>query len=82
MRYLLDSVCNIVLELPPAPAALVLVGLAFVILSALSTAAFLLKAVLGPLSDIFRPLRTPAEAGGDEERMLAVKTGRVLALTN
>ena len=57
---------NIVLELPPAPAALVLVGLAFVILSALSTAAFLLMAVLGPPSDGYCPLLTPAEAGGDE----------------
>ena len=41
------AVRNIVLELPPAPAALVLVGLAFLILSPLPTAAFLLTAVLG-----------------------------------
>ena len=57
---------NIVLELPPAPAALVLVGLAFATLSALSAAAFLLIAVFGPPGgDRFRPLLTPAEAGGE-----------------
>lgn len=57
---------SIVLELPPAPAALVLVGLAFATLSALSAAAFLLMAVLGPPGgDRFRPLLTPAEAGGE-----------------
>lgn len=57
---------SIVLELPPAPAALVLVGLAFATLSALSAAAFLLIAVLGPPGgDKFRPLLTPAEAGGE-----------------
>ena len=55
-----------VLELPPAPAALVLVGLALATLSALSAAAFLLIAVFGPPGgDKFRPLLTPAEAGGD-----------------
>lgn len=55
---------SIVLELPPAPAALVLVGLAFATLSALSAAAFLLMAVFGPPGgDRFRPLLTPAEAG-------------------
>ena len=57
---------NIVLELPPAPAALVLVGRAFATLSARSAAAFLLIAVLGPPGgDRFRPLLTPAEAGGE-----------------
>lgn len=39
---------NIVLLLPPAPAALVLVGLALATLSALSAAAFLRMAVLAP----------------------------------
>ena len=54
------------LELPPAPAALVLVGLAFATLSALSAAAFLLMAVFGPPGgDRFRPLLTPAEGGGE-----------------
>ena len=44
-----------------------LVGLAFATLSALSAAAFLLIAVLGPPGgDRFRPLLTPAEAGGEE----------------
>lgn len=41
-------VLNIVLVLPPAPAALVLDGLALATLSALSAAAFRLMAVLGP----------------------------------
>ena len=60
------DVRSIVLELPPAPAALVLVGLAFATLSALSAAAFLLIAVFGPPGgDKFRPLLTPAEAGGE-----------------
>lgn len=54
------------LELPPAPAALVLVGLAFATLSARSCAAFLRIAVLGPPGgDRFRPMLTPAEAGGE-----------------
>ena len=54
------------LELPPAPAALVLVGLAFATLSALSAAAFLLMAVLGPPGgDKFRPVLTPADGGGE-----------------
>lgn len=39
---------NIVLLLPPAPAALVLVGRAFAAFSARSAAAFLRIAVLGP----------------------------------
>ncbi len=57
---------SIVLELPPAPAALVLVGRALATLSALSAAAFLLIAVFGPPGgDRFRPLLTPAEAGGE-----------------
>ena len=60
------DVRSMVLELPPAPAALVLVGLAFATLSALSAAAFLLIAVFGPPGgDRFRPLLTPAEAGGE-----------------
>ena len=63
-RYI--DVRSMVLELPPAPAALVLVGLAFATLSALSAAAFLLIAVFGPPGgDRFRPLLTPAEAGGE-----------------
>ena len=59
-----------VLELPPAPADLVLVGLALATLSALSAAAFLLIAVFGPPGgERFRPVLTPAEAGvaGGEE---------------
>ena len=55
-----------VLELPPAPAALVLVGRALATLSARSAAAFLLIAVFGPPGgDKFRPLLTPADAGGE-----------------
>lgn len=54
------------LELPPAPAALVLVGLVLATLSARSAAAFRLIAVLGPPGgDRFRPLLTPADAGGE-----------------
>lgn len=57
---------SIVLELPPAPADLVLVGRAFATLSALSAAAFLLIAVFGPPGgDRFRPVLTPADAGGE-----------------
>ena len=59
-------ILNIVLELPPAPAALVLVGLAFATFSARSAAAFLLIAVLGPPGVVrVRPLLTPAVAGGE-----------------
>jgi hypothetical protein len=39
---------SIVLELPPAPAALVLLGLWFAVFSARSAAAFLLITVAGP----------------------------------
>lgn len=44
----LVDILNMVLLLPPAPAALVLAGRAFATLSALSAAAFLLIAVAGP----------------------------------
>ena len=57
---------NMVLELPPAPADLVLVGLALATLSARSAAAFLLIAVFGPPGgDRFRPLVTVPEVDGD-----------------
>lgn len=49
--YRIDSqvnLRNIVLVLPPAPAARVLVGLALAALSALSAAAFLLTTVFAP----------------------------------
>ena len=53
-----------VLLLPPAPAALVLVGLAFATLSALSAAAFLRIAVLAPPGgDEGRAVLDPAEGG-------------------
>jgi len=42
------DVLSIVLVLPPAPAALVLAGLAFATLSCLSAAALRLSIVLGP----------------------------------
>ncbi len=42
------NILNIVLVLPPAPAALVLAGLAFATLSCLSAAALLLIIVFGP----------------------------------
>ena len=61
------SVCdllNMVLLLPPAPAALVLVGRALATLSALSAAAFLRIAVLGPpggVGDEGRPVLDPMD---------------------
>ncbi len=62
----IGDIRSIVLELPPAPAALVLVGRALATLSARSAAAFLLIAVFGPPGgDRFRPLLTPADAGGE-----------------
>jgi len=62
----MKNVLSIVLELPPAPAALVLVGRAFALFSARSAAAFLLIAVLGPSGgDVFRPVLTPPDAGGE-----------------
>ena len=54
-------ILSIVLLLPPAPAALVLVGLALATLSALSAAAFLRIAVFGP----------PGGVGDDGRAVLA-----------
>lgn len=61
------------LLLPPAPAALVLAGLALAILSALSAAAFLLIAVAGPpgaLGETGRAVVEPVEGEliGEEGR--------------
>ena len=54
------------LELPPAPAALVLVGLVLATLSARSAAAFRRIAVLGPPGgDRLRPLVTPPTGEGE-----------------
>ena len=54
------------LELPPAPAALVLVGRAFATLSARSAAAFLLIAVFGPPGgERFRPVLTLPDVEGE-----------------
>lgn len=67
-------VLNMVLLLPPAPAALVLAGRALAILSALSAAAFLLIAVAGPpgaLGEAARAVVEPVvglELIGDEGR--------------
>lgn len=61
-----EDILSIVLLLPPAPAALVLDGLAFATLSALSAAALLLIAVAGPpggFGDDGRAVVDPAEAG-------------------
>jgi hypothetical protein len=68
-----DHVLNIVLLLPPAPAALVLDGRALATLSARSAAAFLLIAVAGPpgaLGDDGRAVVVPEEGVliGDEGR--------------
>lgn len=60
------NILNIVLLLPPAPAALVLDGRAFATLSALSAAAFLLIAVAGPpggFGDAGRAVVVPVDAG-------------------
>lgn len=58
------SLLSIVLLLPPAPAALVLVGRAFATLSALSAAAFLRIAVLAPPGgDEGRAVLVPVEGG-------------------
>lgn len=58
------SLLSIVLLLPPAPAARVLVGRAFATLSALSAAAFLRIAVLAPPGgDEGRAVLVPAEGG-------------------
>lgn len=56
---------SIVLELPPAPAALVLLGLRFAVFSARSAAAFLLMTVAGPpggLGEAGRAVVEPEEA--------------------
>lgn len=61
------------LELPPAPAALVLLGRRFAVFSARSAAAFLLMTVAGPpggLGDAGRAVVEP------EEAVLAGEVGR------
>lgn len=61
-----SDIRSIVLELPPAPAARVLVGLALAALSARSAAAFRLMAVLGPPGgDRFRALVTAPTGEGE-----------------
>lgn len=66
-------ILSIVLLLPPAPAALVLLGRALATLSALSAAAFLLMAVAGPpggLGDEGRAVVEPVDGllTGEEGR--------------
>lgn len=67
-------ILSMVLLLPPAPAALVLLGRTFATLSALSAAAFLLIAVAGPpggLGDEGRAVDEPVDGGeltGEEGR--------------
>ena len=74
MPLIVVDVLNIVLLLPPAPAALVLAGRTFATLSALSAAAFLLIAVAGPpgaFTEAGRAVDEPLEGGeftGDEGR--------------
>ena len=58
------NVLSIVLLLPPAPAARVLVGRALATLSALSAAAFLRMAVFGPpggVGEAGRPVLAPTD---------------------
>lgn len=59
------SLLSIVLELPPAPADLVLVGLALATLSCRSAAARLLIMVLGPPGGLGEVGRTPVLEPGD-----------------
>jgi len=70
-----DDILNIVLVLPPAPAALVLLGRAFASLSFWSAAALLRMAVLGPPGGVgddglpvLWPAATPGEFTGDDGR--------------
>jgi len=63
-----SNILSIVLLLPPAPAALVLLGRALATLSALSAAAFLLMAVAGPpggLGDEGRAVVVPVDVEPD-----------------
>ncbi len=65
-----QNLLNIVLELPPAPADLVLLGLAFATLSARSAAALRRIAVLGPPGGeegraVLRPLAWGGEFTGE-----------------
>lgn len=62
-----EHILNIVLLLPPAPAALVLEGLAFATLSARSAAAFLLIAVAGPPGGLGEAGRAPVVVPVDGE---------------
>ena len=77
-------ILNIVLLLPPAPAARVLDGRAFATLSALSAAAFLLMAVAGPpggLGEDGRAVVDPVEGeltgeeGRGEDYLRSVSVG-------
>lgn len=81
-------VLSIVLLLPPAPAALVLVGLALATLSALSAAAFLRIAVFGPPGGVgddgcavFEPAvcaELTGELGRGEDWVICGQHGRVV----
>ena len=65
--YRHENVLSMVLLLPPAPAARVLVGLALATLSARSAAAFLRIAVFGPpggVGDEGRAVLEPTDCGG------------------
>lgn len=60
--FFTKNLLNIVLELPPAPAALVLLGRWFAVFSARSAAAFLRITVAGPpggLGEVVRPVDVP-----------------------
>lgn len=64
--YHRTNILNIVLVLPPAPADLVLLGLALAAFSARSAAAFRLMTVLGPpggAGDAWRPVVEPVLGG-------------------
>lgn len=68
---------NIVLELPPAPAALVLLGRKLAVFSARSAAAFLRITVAGPpggFGDAGRAVVEPEAAFGDVARWVVMTT--------
>jgi hypothetical protein len=72
---------SIVLELPPAPAALVLLGRRFAVFSARSAAAFLRMTVAGPpggFGDAGRAVVEPEEAAFEGEEARGADMMRVL----
>jgi len=83
MAFIKEYILNIVLLLPPAPAALVLLGLAFATLSFWSAAARLRIAVFGPPGGVGEevlpaPGVTAGEFTGEEAR--GEDYGRIISI--